>query len=168
MLFFYTGELMKKTKVKGFMTTDVITAFPNETVKEVVKKLADNDISGLPIIDEDNNVLGMVSEKDILRALKTESRTLSLVFPSSHALGMTFEESFNYRELKEAMEELQNSKIEKVINRDVISVDENMTITEIASIMIHNNVNRIPVVKKGKLVGIISRGDIINALSKLK
>ena len=168
MLFFISGELMKKTKIKGFMTTDVVTASPDDTIKDVVKKLAENDISGIPIIDGERNILGMISEKDILTALKTESRSLSLVFPSSHALGMTFEEAISYRELKEAMEELQNSKVEKIMNRDVISIDENITITETASIMINNNINRIPIVKNGKLVGIITRGDIINALSKVK
>ena len=159
---------MRTTKVKGLMTKDVITANPDDTIKDVVKKLVEHDISGMPVINTDDHVLGMISEKDILRALKTESRTLSMVFPSSHALGMTFEESVSYRKLKEAMEELQNSKIKKIMNKDVISVDENITIAEVANIMIKNNVNRIPVIKKGKLDGIITRGDIITGLSKVK
>lgn len=159
---------MRTTKVKGLMTKEVITAYPDDTLKEVVKKLVENEISGMPVVNTDKNILGMISEKDILRALKTESRTLSMVFPSSHALGMTFEESVSYRKLKEAMEELQNSKIEKIMNKDVISIDENITIAEAASIMMKNNVNRIPVIKKGKLEGIITRGDIIHGLSKVK
>lgn len=157
---------MRTRKVKELMTKKVITANPNEKLKDVIKKLADNDISGLPVIDENNKVVGMISEKDILKALKTESRTLSMVFPSSHALGMTFEESFDYRELREAMKEAQNSKIEKIMNTNVISVEENIKIAKVANIMVTNNINRIPVVKKDKLVGIITRGDIIDGLSK--
>ena len=158
--------MMQRQMVKELMTRKVITATPNDKLKDVIKKLADNDISGLPVIDEDNKVIGMISESDILQALKTESRTLSMIFPSSHALGMTFEESIDYRELREAMKDLQNSKIEKIMNTNVISVEEDIKISQVATIMVINNINRIPVVKNNKLVGIITRGDIIDGLSK--
>ncbi len=150
------------------MTKKVITAKPGDLIKDIVHRLAEYEISGLPVVDTSNKVIGMISEKDILKALKTESRTLSMVFPSSHALGMTFEESVDYRELKEAMKEMQNSPIEKIMNKNVITVKVNTTIAEVASIMIQNNVNRLPVVKDNKLIGIITRGDIILGLSKSK
>lgn len=159
---------MPKRKIQGIMTKDVITAEPKDTIKDVIKKLSDNGISGLPVINKDNEVVGMVSETDILQALKTESRTLSLVFPSSHALGMTFEETKNHRALKEAMKEVQNIKIEKIMKTDVISVNPENTIAEVSSIMTKHNINRVPVVKKDKLIGIVTRGDIIKGLSKVK
>ena len=159
---------MPTRSIEKIMTKKVITAKPGDLIKDIVHRLAEYEISGLPVVDTSNKVIGMISEKDILKALKTESRTLSMVFPSSHALGMTFEESVDYRELKEAMKEMQNSPIEKIMNKNVITVKVNTTIAEVASIMIQNNVNRLPVVKDNKLIGIITRGDIILGLSKSK
>lgn len=159
---------MRKTKVKSLMTKEVISVNKNDSIKDVIKKLAEHDISGMPVVDDDKKVIGMISEKDILKALKTESRTLSMVFPSSHALGMTFEESVDYRALKEAMKEVQNAKIDKIMTKDVLTVDEDTTVAEVANIMINNNINRIPVVKNEKLIGIITRGDIINGISRFK
>jgi CBS domain-containing protein len=159
---------MRSKKIKTLMTKDVITADEGDTLKDVIQKLVKHDISGMPVLDKDNKIVGMISEKDILKALKTESRTLSMVFPSSHALGMTFEESVDYRELKEAMKDLQNSKIKKIMTTNVITVKENITLAEAANIMITNNINRIPVIKKDKLVGIVTRGDLLTGLSKVK
>lgn len=155
-------------KIKTLMTKDVITVNKDDRLKDVVNILVEKNIGGMPVIDKNKKIVGMISEKDILRSLKTESRTLSMVFPSSHALGMTFEESVDYRELKVAMKEVQNTKIEKVMTKDVISVSENITLAEVANIMMENNINRVPVAKNGKLVGIVTRGDIINGLSKMK
>ena len=158
---------MSIKKIQGVMTKKVITATPGETVKDVVNKLSKNNISGVPIVDDENRVVGMVSESDILQILKNKSRKLSLIFPSSHALGMTFEESIDFRELREVMIEVQNYKVEEVMNRDVTTVGPEKTIAEVSNIMVQNNINRIPVVKRDKIIGIITRGDIIKGLSSI-
>jgi CBS domain-containing protein len=158
---------MVTRKIKTIMNKEVITASPDDKVKDVVKLLAEHDISGMPVVDEDKSVIGMISERDILTALKSESRTLEMVFPSSHALGMTFEESINYRELKVSMKEIGKIKIEKIMKKELNAVKETATLGEVASIMVKNNVNRVPVVKNNKLVGIVTRGDIILGLSKV-
>ncbi len=159
---------MPGIKVQKVMTREVITAESQDSVIDIIKKLSENDISGVPVVDDEYNVIGIISEKDILRALKTESRTLSLIFPSSHALGMSFEESVDHRELKEALKEIKKMKIKDIMNKDVIAIDPSMTLAEGANIMIKHNINRIPVVKKEKLIGIVTRGDIIKGISKLK
>ena len=156
---------MPTRKIQTIMTKEVITADPNNTLKEILTKLSEKSISGMPVVDDDNKILGIISEKDILKLLKTKSRTLSLVFPSSHALGMTFEESFDHRELKEALKEIQNLQINQIMNKDVITVKPSNTIAEAANIMVQHNINRLPVVKKDKLIGIITRGDIICGLA---
>jgi len=158
---------MPTREIKDIMTKEVITASPNDLIIDVIKKLSKLNVSGIPVIDADNKVIGMVSETDILQALNLESKALSWVFPSSHALGMTFEESINHRELKDALKDLKNKTIIEIMNKNVISVEEKTTIAEASSIMAKNNINRIPVIKDGKLVGIVSRGDIIHGIAKL-
>lgn len=159
---------MVKRKIQVIMTKDVITAKPQDSIKDTIKKLSDNEVSGLPVVDEDYHVIGIICEKDILNAMKTEFRIVSLVFPSSHALGMTFEESTKYVEIKEVLKELENLKIAKIMRKNVITADPNNTISEVLNLMVKNNINRIPVVKKGKLIGIVTRGDIIKGLSDIK
>jgi CBS domain-containing protein len=149
------------------MTKNVITATPGDLVIDAIKKLSENNISGMPVIDKDNKVVGMISETDILKSLKLESRTLSWVFPSSHALGMTFEESVNHRKMKDALKEIKNTNIEDIMKKEVITVDEKKTIAEVSSIMANNEVNRVPVIKDGKIIGIVTRGDIIQGIAKL-
>jgi CBS domain-containing protein len=159
---------MVKRKINLIMTKEVITTKPNESIKEVIKKLTDNSISGLPVVDDENRIVGIVSEKDILTALKTEFRTVSLVFPSSHALGMTFEETTVNREINEALKELKNLKIEKIMNEEVIVINPENTISEVLTLMVKNNINRIPVVKNEKLVGIVTRGDVLKGLANIR
>ena len=158
---------MPTRQIKDIMTKVVVTASPKDFIIDVVKKLSKLNISGIPVVDKDNKVIGMVSETDILQALNLESKTLSWIFPSSHALGMTFEESINNRELKDALKDLKNKLIEDIMNKNVISVEEKSTIGEVSNLMAKNNVNRVPVIRDGKLIGIVSRGDIIHGIAKL-
>jgi CBS domain-containing protein len=156
---------MVKTRISKIMTKDVITINPEDSVKDLIKILSDNSISGVPVVNNKHEVIGIISEKDILKALKTEFKTFSLIFPSSHALGMTFEETTTLREIKDVLKELEKFKIKKIMKTKVITSDQNSTISEIANIMVKNNINRVPVIKDEKLIGIVTRGDIIKGLS---
>jgi CBS domain-containing protein len=159
---------MVKTKVKKIMTTNVITIRSDDSVSDAIKKLIDHDISGIPVLNDTDELVGIICESDILRALKTEFRTVSLVFPSSHAMGMTFEESTEQRKIKDALSELKSVNVEEIMSTDVISIDPNKTIGEVSQIMVKNNINRVPVMKNDKLIGIVTRGDIIKGLAEIR
>ena len=159
---------MVKTPIKKIMTKEVITAKRSSSIKSVIKLLSENKISGIPVLDENETVVGMICESDILSALKTEFTTISLVFPSSHALGMTFEETTNEVEIKDALKKLGQMKIEKIMTTELVTVKPENTIEEVAQIMVKNNINRVPVIENNKLVGIVTRGDIIRGLSKIR
>jgi CBS domain-containing protein len=159
---------MVKTRVKKIMTTDVITINVNESVSEAIKKLIEHDISGIPVLNDSEELVGIICESDILRALKTESRTVSLVFPSSHAMGMTFEESTEQRKIKDALKELKSVKVKEIMSTDVKTIDSNKTLEEVSQIMVNNNINRVPVIEKDELIGIVTRGDIIKGIAEIR
>ncbi len=160
--------MVKKTPISEIMTKNVITTNPYENIKNVIKILTENNISGIPVMDNENKLIGIICESDILKGLKTEKTSISLVFPSSHALGMTFEETRKTVDIKKALKELSDLKVEKIMTKNLITVNPKNTIEEVAIIMVKNNINRIPVIEDNKLVGIVTRGDIIRGLSKLK
>ena len=159
---------MVKTPIKKIMTKEVVTAKPNDSIRTVIKLLSEHKISGIPVVGDNEVVVGIICESDILQALKTEFTTISLVFPSSHALGMTFEETTNEVEIKDALKKLGEMKIEKIMTTNLITVEPNNTIEEVAQIMVQNNINRVPVINEDKLIGIVTRGDIIRGLSKVR
>jgi CBS domain-containing protein len=159
---------MVQRPIKKIMTKDVIVANLDDSLKEIIKKLSKNDISGMPVIDEDNKLVGMICESDILDALESKSSKFQLIFPSSHALGMTFERSSEPRELKETLNELGKMKAKSIMTKELLTASPENTISEVSILMANHDINRVPVVNKDKLVGIVTRGDIIRGLSKVK
>lgn len=158
---------MEMKKVKDIMKTEVIILKPTDTLNEAVKKFAEKDIHGAPVVDEDNKIIGILTEKDILSELKTKTTKLSLVFPSSHALGMTFQESITQQEVREAFKEVGKTPVSEVMNKRVITTAPDDRIVEIAVKMVNENVHRLPVVENGEVVGFITRADIIKGLAEV-
>jgi CBS domain-containing protein len=155
-------------KVKEIMSTNVITLKSTDTIKDSVKVLVHNNISGAPVVDQNGKVIGILSETDIIGALKTQTKELAMIFPSSHALGMTFEERITRREVQDAFRDVGNKPIMEVMSRNPITTTIDALVEDVAPIMIKSNINRVPVIENDKLVGIVTRRDIINGLIKIK
>jgi len=151
------------------MTTEVLTFRPNDTVKKAATKLALENVSGAPIVDNKNHLLGFVSENDILTVImKYQSRMDkedidgSLLEYSMDALDEPDDK------LKQASEEISNIEMSSLMVRSVMTTSPDAPIMEVLRTMLKMGINRIPVLEKGVLVGIISRGDIIFSLYKKK
>ena len=160
---------MTKLKVRDLMTTEVLTLRPEDTVKKAAKKLALENVSGAPIVDNKNHLLGFVSENDILTVimryqdrLDKESANGSLLDYSMDALTDPDDR------LAQASEQISNTEMSTIMVRSVMTTSPDAPIIEVLRTMLKMGINRIPVLEKGILVGIISRGDIIFALYKKK
>jgi CBS domain-containing protein len=147
-----------KMLAKDIMTKDVITARPEEKVENAVRMLLDNKISGIPVVDENNHVIGIITEKDLM-IKATELRvpfylTLfdSIIFLENPIRFNNDLKKYTATDVKEAMTE------------KVYSVEEDTPVTEVVAMMQKRKVNRVPVLRHGKLIGIISRNDILKAL----
>jgi len=141
------------------MTREVITLSPEASIEEAAKQLRENKISGAPVVDGDR-IVGILSEADLMRLLEEES--INLVFPSP--LELIELPIKMHHQLKETIKKLAASKVKDVMTREVITIDEEGSIEEAARLMAKHGINRLPVVKDGKLVGIVTRADVIKAM----
>lgn len=152
-------------KIREVMSHPVTTITPDTLVKDAAVLLSERNVSGVPVMDE-NNIVGVFSEADVLRSIKTTKKDLRLVFPSISSLGIAFQEEVTQREILEAYEEVGNSPVREVMSREVFTVSPDITLNEAIKTMVEKRINRLPVVENRKLVGIVTRGDIIRGLAR--
>ena len=154
-------------KVREVMTSPVATVAPDMLVKDAAAILAQKDVSGAPVV-EAGKIVGVFSEVDVLRSLKTTKKNIRLVFPSISSIGIAFQEELVQRELLEAYEEIGEKPVSEVMSRQVFTVQEDITLKDAVIAMVQNDVNRLPVMRGGELVGIVTRGDVIKGLANDK
>lgn len=146
---------MSELFARDIMNRKVVTISKNATVGDLARLLIKNKVSGVPVVNENSNIIGMVTEADII--LKESTLPLPLSFSTAF---MNKYETFT-KDNKEYL----NTKIEDVMTRKVKTVREDTKRTKVVNIMINNNINRIPVVDENdKLVGIITRANIIESI----
>jgi CBS domain-containing protein len=144
--------------VKNIMTKDVIKIPHSATYFEAAKILHDQRISGAPIVDDDNKLIGMITEKDLFKVLYP--------FYKNYYENPELYADAEDRENKAT--EIKDDVIEKFFSHDIITVTPDTFIMQAGAMLIAKGIHRMPVVDdKGKIVGIISRGDIFRkVLSK--
>ena len=137
------------------MTSEVITVGQNTSVQTVAKLLAERGISAVPVVDRENRVIGMVSEGDLLHRAETGTerrRSWWLdMMASTNKLAGDYVKS-------------HSGKVRDIMTRDLISVTETTPVADIAVLLETNRIKRVPVVRDGKLVGIVSRANLVRAL----
>ncbi len=143
------------------MTKKVITVGPEDTVKEAARLLAEHKISGLPVVNGQQQVVGIVSEGDfIMRTQKLHVPTFIQILGGVIYLD-------DPREFKEELRRVAAYLVKDIMTVKVVTVDEETELEEVASIMFEEKVNRVPVVNAdNKLVGIVSRADIVRSLAQ--
>ena len=142
--------------VRDVMTKDVVTATIDTTVAQIASLLAAKRISGVPIVDSAGHVLGMVSEADLLHRVEIGTETRH-----SWWLDLFADATSRAREFAKQ----EGVKAEYVMTRPVISIGEDAPLARAADLMERRNLKRLPVVRDGKLVGIVSRADLVRALA---
>jgi len=144
-------------KAKEIMTKNVTSLSADTNAQEALNLLQKMQISGLPVIDDKNKLLGMFTEKEILRN----------ILPSYIENVGRFVYEENPKSIKKKFEDLVNFTVSQLMRKDVITVDENASLCEVARLMLVQKVRRIPVLDKEKrVVGIVAREDIIKAYAR--
>ena len=151
--------------VKEVMTTQVITVSPKNTLSELIALLQESNCHLLPVIDDDNKVMGVINYKDIMKLFVPHNPALERLLKSSHHYRFE-EEDILHTELP--AETGKNVRVGDLMNKNVVSVDENMTIAEVRHSMKMHNLVRMPVTSDEKLVGFVTLFDIIVALFRGK
>lgn len=144
---------------KDIMTTDVITVDPETSVKEAANIMSENDISGLPVV-QNGELVGIVTENDLIIKDK------KLHFPEYINVigGIIYLES--YKKFEEEFKKFIAVKVGELMTEDVITASPNEPIEDLATIMHQENINRLPVVdNSGQLIGIVTRGNIVKHIA---
>ena len=150
---------MNDKRAKDIMTTDVIVANKNDIIANVANLLIKEKIGGLPVVDEENKVVGIITETDIM---KKESHV-----DSPRMLNFIQWIIFldDMKKFEDEMRAIAAYKVEDLMSKDIITVNENDTFDYVANVMINKSINRVPVVDENNfLKGIICRYDIIKAM----
>ncbi|WP_439483628.1 CBS domain-containing protein [Cyclobacterium plantarum] len=127
--------------VSDHMSTNLVTFHPNDTIDHVIMAMTKKNISGAPVVDEDGNLVGMISEGDCLKEIVKGQYTNTPKFPGS---------------------------VEEHMTKEVITMPPDISIFDAADQFLTLRIRRFPVVKNGALLGQISVSDIIRAMPKLK
>lgn len=137
------------------MTCDVITIDADRPVVEVARLLLDRRISAVPVVDPTGRLLGIVSEGDLLRRVETDTERRRsgwhALLASNWSLAAEYVKS-------------HAGRAADIMTRDVVSVSETTTLGDITDIFEDRKIKRVPVTRDGKVVGIVSRADLLRAL----
>ena len=160
---------MSQQLVRDVMTTQVVTLKGTDTVRQATVKLAIENLSGLPVVDDNKKLVGMLSETDILELVLRYQAELNIDDPSLYMLSMPMDdENIKDAKMRDAIKHISEMPVEDIMAKTLITTSPNEKIINVVKAMIERCVNRVPVLEKGVLVGIVSRGDIIFATYKRK
>ena len=144
----------------SIMTRNVVTAHPTDTVARVARLLSENAISAVPVCDDAGTLLGMASEGDLMRpfvdfSVKRRAWWLTLLADGTD-LAPEFLEYVR----------LDRHQVRDLMTAPVITADASASVTELAEMMVQHRIKRVPIVRDGKLVGIVSRADVIRSIAQ--
>lgn len=132
---------MINNPISTIMTTNLLTFAPETTIYDAMQVLAKKRFSGAPVVNQKKELVGMLSEKDCLHTI--------------------IDSHYNQRPSG-------NGLVGDYMSKDVSTVDASKTIIEVAYMFVHSSFKRFPVMERGKLVGQISRSDVLNHVSSIK
>ncbi len=148
---------------KDIMTESAFSVKKNSNVKAALDLLAENNISGLPVVDDAGKVVGIISGSDILRY----SQQKNVVPKTSSSFWVSpYTETDDIASIRDGFEILHRTSVDHVMTKKAYTVKEDTPVSDIAKLMISRSINRVPVVDSdGKLVGIISRADLVKFMA---
>jgi CBS domain-containing protein len=142
-------------QAQDVMTSWVATIEASASVREAAKLMAERRISALPVVDEDDRMIGIVSEGDLLRRAELGTETAG----SWWLLALAKDAAADYRKT-------HGRTVSDVMTRRVVSVGPATPLREVAQLMEKHRIKRVPVLDAGRLVGIVSRADLVRSLAK--
>jgi CBS domain-containing protein len=143
-------------EARDIMTVNIITVGPDTPVKEIARTLLENGVSAVPVVDANQRVLGIVSEGDLMRRADIgtdRQRSWWLkTFAAPPDLAREFVKS-------------RGTKASEVMTGKVLTITESTPVSKIAEILEKNRIKRVPVTRRGKIVGIVSRANLLHGLT---
>ena len=142
-------------RARDIMTTDPITVPPETPIGAVAALMAEHNIPGLPVLDADGRLVGLVTDGDLMRRLSAKEDKPASFFAA--LLGANADQAMAYARA-------HGRRVRDVMSTDLATVPEDATVEEVAHILETKRIRRVPVVRDGRLVGVVSRADLLRAV----
>jgi CBS domain-containing protein len=146
---------------RDVMTPEVVTVRPETPVPEIARLMAARDISGVPVVDENDCLVGVVTEDDLLLKHDRAGAPHRLAL---FGLWVVPEEALE----KAYCSARCTAKASDVMTRDIITFDEDADVDTIAETMVRRKINRVPILRGSKLVGIVTRANILESIAGIR
>jgi len=145
-------------KAKDIMTKDVITVKPEATVEELARLLMNNKVSGVPVTNDNKKLIGIVTENDLITQNKRlHIPTVIRLFDAFILLGSG--------RMEEEIRKMAATTVDEICTKKVVSITEETTLDEIATIMAEQHVHLLPVLRESMVVGIVGKADMVRAMT---
>jgi CBS domain-containing protein len=146
--------------VRDIMETDVPAVYPEDPIEKVVRTMRDHELPGIPVVNEGGRCVGMITEADLV--MREEQSDLHLPHVIELWGGVVFLEST--KKFEERLRKAIGWLAQDVMTPEPITIHPAATITEAAREIARHKHNRLPVVEHGRLVGVVTRIDVLDAL----
>jgi predicted transcriptional regulator len=152
---------MKKLLAKDIMTSDVICVNMNMDLREVAKLFTEKKITGAPVLDDQDNLIGVVSLTDLVGHELSGDQEVNIEsdFYSQLPEEVSFKKGFH-------IEDFNSAKVSEIMTPTLITAEETSPVNQLASIMLHRHVHRIIITKDKQVKGIVSTMDLLKLLAK--
>jgi CBS domain-containing protein len=146
-------------KIREIMTEDVITVSTSDSVEQCARLLQENNISGLPVLDEAGRVVGIITEGDLIRrASRVKAPGYLEVLGGLIYLGSP-------KKFVDALQRAMSLEAGQLMSKKVISIEPDQSVESAATLLVEHNISRLPVIDEKEILrGIVSRRDIMNCL----
>jgi len=145
-------------KATDIMTKDVITAKNETTIEELARLLIDHKISGVPVVDDDNKLIGIVTENDLIKKNKRfHIPTIVRLFDAYFLL--------DSGKVEDEIKKMVATTVGEICTKKVLSISEDTTLEEIATIMAEKHIHLLPVLKDNEVVGIVGKADVVRSMT---
>ncbi len=145
---------------KDIMTRDVVTVKPETSIEELASLLVKHQISGVPVVDDKGDLYGIVTENDLI----SQNKRLHIPTVVSFLDAAIYLESS--KKFEQEVKRITATKAGDICARKVLTVTEDTTLVDIATIMDEKKTHLLPVVKNGKMVGIVGKRDVVKAVAR--
>lgn len=146
-------------KASDIMRTDITPASPDMTVEELGRLFIEKNVSGLPVLDGNGNLMGIVTEHDLI------NRNKKLHIPTVLRIFDAFIPLEGFGAVEKEFRRMSAVVVSEILTTNVVTIAEDTPLDEIATIMSEKKVHHLPVLRDGKLVGVVEQHDVIKGIA---
>ena len=148
--------------VRDIMETGVATVYPEDGVEKVVRTMRAHELPAIPVVNEGDRCVGIITERDLI--LSGENEDLHLPHYFQLFGGFVFVERFSHFE--ERLRKAVAATAEDLMTHEPVTIEPDATVEEAARVIAQRKHNRLPVIEHGRLVGVVTRLDVLEALTR--